>query len=60
MSNFGYDDDMLLKWEITDIGRGVGSYSNFNSMMKRSKQAEQIDNDWESVLWGKQFAGKIT
>jgi len=60
MSNFGHDDDVvLLKWEITDIGRGVGSYSHFNSMMKRSKQAEQSDNDREpEVLWGKQFTGK--
>ena len=33
MSNFGYDD-VLLKWEITGLGRYVGSYSHFNSMMK--------------------------
>ena len=58
MTNFGYDDDVLLKWEITGTGRCVGSYSHFNSMMKRSMQAEQSDNDREPVLWGKQFAGK--
>ena len=45
MSNFGYDD-VLLKWEITGTGRCEGSYSHFNSMMKRSMQAEQSDNDW--------------
>ena len=39
MSNFRYDD-VLLKWEITGTGRCVGSYSHFNSMMKRSIQAE--------------------
>jgi hypothetical protein len=49
MANFGYDD-VLLKWEITGTRWGVGSYSHFNSMMKRSKQAEQSDNDWR--LWG--------
>jgi len=59
MSNFGYDD-VLLKWEITGTGRCVGSYSHFNSMMKSSIQAEQSDNDREPVLWGNQFAGKIT
>jgi hypothetical protein len=37
MSNFGYDD-VLLKWEITGTGRCMGSYSYFNSMMKRSIQ----------------------
>jgi hypothetical protein len=58
MANFGYDDDVLLKWEITGTGRCVGSYSHFNSMMKRSMQAEQSDNDREPVLWGKHFAGK--
>ena len=60
MSNFGYDDDVLLKWEITGTGRWEGSYSHFNSMMKRSMKAEQSDNDREPVLWGKQFAGKIS
>ena len=40
MSDFGYDDDMLLNWEITGIGRGVDSYSHFNSMMSRSIPAE--------------------
>ena len=59
MANFGYDD-VLLKWEITGTGRFVGSYSHYNSMMKRSIQVEQSDNYRESVLWGKQFAGKIT
>jgi hypothetical protein len=44
MSNFGYDN-VLLKWEITGTGKCVGSYSYFNSLMKRSKQAEQSDND---------------
>ncbi len=34
MSNFRYDDDVLLKWEITGAGRCVGSYSHFNSMME--------------------------
>ncbi len=34
MSNFRYDDDVLLEWEITGTGRCVGSYSHFNSMMK--------------------------
>ena len=58
MTNFGYDDDVLLKWEITGTGRCVGSYSHFNSMMKRSMQSEQSENDREPVLWGKQFAGK--
>ena len=38
MANFGYDDDVLLKWEITGTWRCVGSYSHFNSMMKRSIQ----------------------
>lgn len=60
MANFGYDDDVLLEWEITVTGRCVGSYSHFNSMMKRSMQAEQNDNDRRPVLWGKQFAGKIS
>jgi hypothetical protein len=60
MSNFGYDDDVLLNWEITGTGKCVSSYSHFNSMMKRSMKAEQSDNDRESVLWGKQFVGKIT
>jgi len=60
MANFGYDDDVLLKWEITGTGRWVGSYSHFNSMMKRSMKSEQSDNDREPVLWGKQFAGKIS
>ena len=60
MANFGYDDDVLLKWEITGTGRWVGSYSHFNSMMKRSMKSEQSDNDREPVLWGKQLAGKIT
>jgi hypothetical protein len=58
MANFGYDDDVLLKWEITGIGRCVGSYSHFNSMMKRSMQSEQSDKNREPDLWGKQFAGK--
>jgi len=49
MSNFGYDDDVLLKWEITGTGRCEGSYSHFNSMMKRSIQAKQSDNDREPV-----------
>jgi len=44
MANFGYDD-LLLKWEITGIGRLMGSYSHFNSMMKRSTKAELCDND---------------
>jgi hypothetical protein len=57
MTNFGYDD-VLLKWEITGTGRCVGSYSHFNSMIRRSMKVEQIDNDREPVLWGKQFAGK--
>jgi len=26
MANFGYDDDVLLIWEITGTGRRVGSY----------------------------------
>ena len=60
MSNFRYDDVVLLKWEITGTGRCVGSYSHFNSMMKRSMKAEQSDNEREPVLWGKQFAGKIS
>lgn len=34
MANFGYDDDVLLKWEITGTGRCVGSYSHFNSKPK--------------------------
>jgi hypothetical protein len=58
MANFRYDDDVLLKWEITGIGKWEGSYSHFNSMMKRSMKAEQSDNEREPVLWGKQFAGK--
>jgi hypothetical protein len=58
MANFGYDDDVLLKWEITGTGRCEGSYSHFNSMMRRSMKAEQSDIDREPVLWGKQFAGK--
>jgi len=40
MTNFGYDDDVLLKWEITGTGKWDGSYSHFNSMMKRSMQAD--------------------
>ncbi len=58
MSNFRYDDDVLLNWEITGTGRCVGSYSHFNSMMKRTMKAEQSGNDREPVLWGKQFEGK--
>jgi len=34
MANFGYDDDVLLKWEITGTGMCLSSYSHFNSMMK--------------------------
>ncbi len=34
MANFGYDDDVLLEWEITGTGRCVGSYSHFNSKPK--------------------------
>jgi len=45
MANFRYDDDVLLKWEITGIGKCVGSYSHFNSMMKRSMIAEPGDNN---------------
>jgi hypothetical protein len=44
MSNFRYDDDVLLKWVITVAGWCVGSYSHFNSMVLG--------------LWGKHFAGK--
>jgi len=44
--NYNFDDDVLLKWEITGTGRCVGSYSHFNSMMKRPMEAEQSDNDW--------------
>ena len=58
MANFGYVDDVLLKWEITGTGRCGGSYSHFNSMMKGTIKAEQSDNEREPVLWGKQFAGK--
>ena len=58
MTNFGYDDDVLLKWEITGTEKWEKSYSHFNSMMKRSSHAEQSDSDREPVLWGKQFAGK--
>jgi len=58
MSNFGYDDDVLLKWEITGTVRCVGSYSHFNSMVRRSMKAEQSENDREPALWGKQFASK--
>jgi hypothetical protein len=58
MANFGYDDDVLLKWEITGTGRCVGSYSHFNSMMRGLMMPGQSDNDREPVLWGKQFAGK--
>jgi hypothetical protein len=57
MANFRYDD-VLLKWEITDTGRRVGSYSHFNSMMKRSIPAKQSENDWRLGVWGKQFASK--
>ena len=32
MTNFGYDDDVLLKWEITGTGRCVDRYSHFNSI----------------------------
>ena len=60
MANFRYDDDVLLNWEITGTGKCVSSYSHFNSMMKRSMQAEQSNHDRETVfLWGKQFVGKI-
>lgn len=47
MANFGYDDDVLLKWEITGTGRYVGSYSHFNSMMRAEqmlKKATMIGN----------------
>lgn len=46
MANFGYDVAVLLKWEITGTRKCEGSYSHFNSLMKRSMQAEQSDNDW--------------
>jgi len=39
MSNFRYDD-VVLKWEITGIGRCEVSYSHFNSMIKRSIQTD--------------------
>ena len=52
MSNFGYDDDVLLKWEITGTGGCVGSYSHFNSMMEPLMQVEQSDNDQEPVSRG--------
>ncbi len=51
MVNFRYDDDVLLKWEITGIGRCVGSYSHFNSMMK----AEQMLNI--ATMIGNRFYG---
>jgi hypothetical protein len=60
MANFRYDDDVLLKWEITGTGWCVGSYSHFNSMMEPRTMIEQSDNEREPVLWGKQFAGKIS
>lgn len=47
MANFGYDDDVLLEWEITGTGRCVGSYSHFNSMMRTEqmlKKATMIGN----------------
>lgn len=59
MANFGYDD-VLLKWEITGTGRCVDSYSHFNSMMKRSIQAVQSDNDWGTVLWANNSQVKIS
>jgi hypothetical protein len=40
MSNLGYDDDVLLKWEITGFGKCVGSYSHFNSMMNPPLQTD--------------------
>jgi len=51
MANFGYDDDVLLKWEITGTGRCVGSYSHFNSMMK----AGQMLN--KAIMIGNRFYG---
>jgi hypothetical protein len=58
MANFRHDD-VLLKWEITDTGRRVGSYSHFNSMMKRSIQGEQSDNDREPVYGANNSQVKI-
>ena len=51
MANFGYDDDVLLEWEITGAGRCVGSYSHFNSMMR----AEQMLN--KATMIGNRFYG---
>ena len=33
MTDFGNDDDVLLKWEITGTGKCMGSYSHLNSMI---------------------------
>lgn len=52
MANFGYDDDVLLKWEITGTGRCVGSYSHLNSMMR----AEQMLN--KAIMIGTGFMGQ--
>ena len=40
MANFGNDNDVLLKWKITDTEWIVDSYSYSNSMMKRSIQTD--------------------
>lgn len=40
MANFGYDDAVLLKWEITGTGGALVVDSHFNSVMKRSIQAD--------------------
>jgi hypothetical protein len=42
MANFRYDDDVLLKWEITGTGRCVGSYSHFNSMMRAEQMLKKV------------------
>ena len=60
MSDFMYDDDVLLNWDITGTGTYVDSYSHFNSMMKRSIQGEQSDNDRKPVYGANNSQVKIS
>ena len=51
MADFRYDNDVLLKWEITGIGRCVGSYSHFNSMMRTEQMLNKV------IMIGNRFYG---
>jgi len=60
MANFGYDDDVLLEWEITGTGRCVGSYSHFNSMMGAEQMLNKVTMIRNRFYGANNIAGKIS